>query len=760
MVNELLDLSRIESGGRSLLLDDVDLGRVATESRRAAAPVRRPPGRAPSRSTCRRPAARPRRRGTPRPGPRRTSSTTRSSSARTAATVTVARHGAGGEVVTVGRGPRVGIPRGGPGADLRALLQGRPGARVAERRRHRPRPRDRPPRRRAARRPDLGRIRGGVGEPRSRSRSRTPATRARDCAPSTAASERRPDGSPARRDAQHPQPGRPLAGAPAAAPRRHGGAPAGPARAPGGASTCSSRTGSSAPPGRAATAPSAAGPAGPSTATACSSARRSAATDVERIDLGLEPVRASGAGRAAGRRPRGRRRDPSPSPRAGRGGARRAGQGRSSSGWRARRRPTRDPRRRLQRRAASSRRTPGCAAAGFRSAFAEANGAEPAVTWPSGLQAPAMDTDGDPGCLDYIWVRGAVRVVDGRLAFDRPGGRRPDALPDRPPRARRPPRDRLSAPASAVPRHGRSGSPTAATGARAGEHARRRSLAAMADPGLRRPRVRRPRSPRWRAGPAPRRDAPARPGPPGGVADLTAAELEALGVPTLAAVLAAVPRRAFLDVELKGVLGRRGTAARTAASVGTPRPSSSAALRSATASGRPWKCAGASHRGSGQARRRATGARRTRARRRTASPSRRGRLGSCSPSRAGAHPGGRAEACGALAGRRSDRDRRRASRVPSTTDLEVRRESRVIGRVERRILDSGPVPGELAIDDPDGPPDPDVVEAARLAVDVHSLAWIPEGHVYAGLPARWPRGRGAEPGFALTRAYVGSPARR
>ena len=59
-------------------------------------------------------------------------------------------------------------------------------------------------------------------------------------------------------------------------------------------------------------------------------------------------------------------------------------------------------------------------AAGFRSAFAEANGAEPDVTWPSGLQAPAMDTDGDPGCLDYIWVRGAVRVVSARLAFDRP----------------------------------------------------------------------------------------------------------------------------------------------------------------------------------------------------------------------------------------------------------------------------------------------------------------------------------------------------
>ena len=57
--------------------------------------------------------------------------------------------------------------------------------------------------------------------------------------------------------------------------------------------------------------------------------------------------------------------------------------------------------------------------AGFRSSYLEANGHEPAYTWPSGLQAPAMDTDGDPGCLDYIWVRGAVRVVDCRLAWDR-----------------------------------------------------------------------------------------------------------------------------------------------------------------------------------------------------------------------------------------------------------------------------------------------------------------------------------------------------
>jgi endonuclease/exonuclease/phosphatase family metal-dependent hydrolase len=59
-------------------------------------------------------------------------------------------------------------------------------------------------------------------------------------------------------------------------------------------------------------------------------------------------------------------------------------------------------------------------AAGFRSAYLEANGAEPAVTWPSGLQAPAMDTDGDPECLDDIWVRGACRVGEARLVFDRP----------------------------------------------------------------------------------------------------------------------------------------------------------------------------------------------------------------------------------------------------------------------------------------------------------------------------------------------------
>jgi endonuclease/exonuclease/phosphatase family metal-dependent hydrolase len=67
--------------------------------------------------------------------------------------------------------------------------------------------------------------------------------------------------------------------------------------------------------------------------------------------------------------------------------------------------------------------------AGFSSAYAAANGREPDVTWPSGLQGPAIDTDGDPGCLDYIWVRGAVRVRSARVVFDRPDPDDPGLFP-------------------------------------------------------------------------------------------------------------------------------------------------------------------------------------------------------------------------------------------------------------------------------------------------------------------------------------------
>lgn len=66
---------------------------------------------------------------------------------------------------------------------------------------------------------------------------------------------------------------------------------------------------------------------------------------------------------------------------------------------------------------------------GFRSAYREANGAEPTVTWPSGLQAPAMDQDGTARCLDYIWIRGSVEVESARLAFDRPDPEDPTLYP-------------------------------------------------------------------------------------------------------------------------------------------------------------------------------------------------------------------------------------------------------------------------------------------------------------------------------------------
>ena len=67
--------------------------------------------------------------------------------------------------------------------------------------------------------------------------------------------------------------------------------------------------------------------------------------------------------------------------------------------------------------------------AGFRSAYREANGTEPDVTWPSGIQAPGMDIDGDPGCLDYIWLTGELHAETSRLAWDRPAVGDPTLYP-------------------------------------------------------------------------------------------------------------------------------------------------------------------------------------------------------------------------------------------------------------------------------------------------------------------------------------------
>jgi len=67
--------------------------------------------------------------------------------------------------------------------------------------------------------------------------------------------------------------------------------------------------------------------------------------------------------------------------------------------------------------------------AGYRSAFAEANGGEPAVTWPSGIQAETMDTDGDPNCLDYIWLAGDAKAITARLACNQPSPSDPTLFP-------------------------------------------------------------------------------------------------------------------------------------------------------------------------------------------------------------------------------------------------------------------------------------------------------------------------------------------
>jgi endonuclease/exonuclease/phosphatase family metal-dependent hydrolase len=68
-------------------------------------------------------------------------------------------------------------------------------------------------------------------------------------------------------------------------------------------------------------------------------------------------------------------------------------------------------------------------AAGFRSALLEANGREPDVSWPSGLQGPAIDTDGEPSCLDYIWLRGAAGVDSAEVVFNRPATDDPGLYP-------------------------------------------------------------------------------------------------------------------------------------------------------------------------------------------------------------------------------------------------------------------------------------------------------------------------------------------
>ena len=157
MVNELLDLSRIESGRALGAMDPLDLGEVAQDATDRLRLFAERQGVDPAVVI-------------PEPVP-----TVRGDEARLqqvlvnllhnavkfspdggAVTVTVAERAA--RRGRVGRRPWRRHPSGGAGAHLRALLQGRPGARPRRERRDRSRPGHRPPHRRAARRPDPGRI--------------------------------------------------------------------------------------------------------------------------------------------------------------------------------------------------------------------------------------------------------------------------------------------------------------------------------------------------------------------------------------------------------------------------------------------------------------------------------------------------------------------------------------------------------------------------------------------------------------------------
>ena len=262
MVNELLDLARIESGGPLLLLDDVDLGRVVRESverlrlfadRQGLRPRRGCPGPA---------AARPRRRGADRPG-RRQSRPQRAQVRRRTGDVTIrVRRGrrarSSPRSRTTGPASRRRTRRGSSSGSTRSTGRGSGAAERAW----------------ASRSPATcsSSTAAGSGSSRRRARARRSRSRCRFRPARTRQTEA--DAPAARGDAQHPQPRRPMARATAADPGRHERPPAGRARSPGvrlsDAAGPADRGGGRGP----VRARCAAGPAGPSTGTRCSSASR------------------------------------------------------------------------------------------------------------------------------------------------------------------------------------------------------------------------------------------------------------------------------------------------------------------------------------------------------------------------------------------------------------------------------------------------------------------------------------------------------
>ena len=226
MVSELLDLSRIESGGTITAVDLLDLGPDRHRVDRAAPPLRRSPGRGLARRRRPKRAAGSWRRGSPRAGVRqpaaqrgqvqprrrrrrrdRAASRTAGSSApspiRGSASRRRPRRGSS-SASTRSTGRESGVRPAAPGLGSRS--RGTSSTSTVAR---------------------SGSSRSRVPVRRSRSASRSP-TR-----PTELASQEIHGHAP-RRDAQHPEHGRPLVRAAAAPARRHGRPPARRARAPGG----------------------------------------------------------------------------------------------------------------------------------------------------------------------------------------------------------------------------------------------------------------------------------------------------------------------------------------------------------------------------------------------------------------------------------------------------------------------------------------------------------------------------------------------
>ena len=173
--------------------------------------------------------------------------------------------------------------------------------------------------------------------------------------------------------------------------------------------------------------------------------------DVERLDLGLGRSALRAAVVLPGGRERPRRRDPPPPPRR---PTRPSATSRPAAPRLARRvrpRPTRRSRSATSTPSRPSRRTPGWSRPASGRPMPRPMARSRRSPGRPGCRRPAMDTDGEPGCLDYIWLRGAVAGRRGTAGVRPPRSGATRRSTRATTSASRPPRDRLRRPLSARP---------------------------------------------------------------------------------------------------------------------------------------------------------------------------------------------------------------------------------------------------------------------------------------------------------------------